>query len=124
MGKLYYAVCRDCHEVLELGKFRDWTEGIESEDMYTLEGMVDALNRLRSSYPPVRDVGWQYHALRLHIFLARHEWHRIAVIPDDLWYDMIGDEVQTEPCWTEIDYGMEIAKYEIAKRQNGEERAG
>lgn len=69
MGTCYYGICQDCKRWINLDKFWSWS-ACQNADHASIE---------KTDLEEYKENGWIYRALRLHIFLATHNGHRIGV---------------------------------------------
>lgn len=66
MGTIYYGVCHDCKQYVDLDKFDSW-------GMPPVQG---------DDYSDEKNDDWIFRALRLHAFIFMHNGHKIGIYTD------------------------------------------
>lgn len=89
MGTQYYGVCKDCKQYIALDKFYAWNAYHEA-DHSTIDN---------SDLEEFKNDAWIFRALRLHVFLAHHNGHRVGVLSE---YDINNlDDLTEQFPWPE-----------------------
>ena len=86
MGTIYYGICHDCKQYVNLDKFYSWRSYQDAD-----HSSIDNTN-----LEEFKTNGWISKALRLHIFLHAHNGHRIGVYTE---HDCLHEDMQEQFPW-------------------------
>ena len=84
MGTIYYGVCHDCKQYIDLDKFYSWSAYPADDHDY-----ADIDQETLQEY---HNDGFIYRSLRLHFFMTRHRGHRIGVYTEHEIFDRLIEE--------------------------------
>src|SRR3989304_4557702 len=117
MGTIYYVACDDSKIRADLDKFYSWSAYLSEDSDYA--------DLDRESLDEYKEGFWVYRALRLHFFLAHHQFHRVGVTTEHNDSRMEYKEVMPWPAklegqCDEIDFTDPKADRLIIKTKYGE----
>lgn len=89
MGIVYFGICHDCKRYIDLDKFYSWAgflvEPTETLNLYLLPPLYPfpllELQKIDNDF--YKNDRFIHSSLRLHIFIALHNGHRLGVYTED-----------------------------------------